>query len=289
MGGFANVADKEVLDNAGDRAATNASANDGKGDAGKGDGGKDVHAEIRELREQLKQREKLLSEVSASERHWYQQATSSGKKQEPEEREPEERELEIKDDSPERLVEELSTAGIKALEKRGVITRKEARELVRTEAAKIAKQIAKDVVSTERVAISRDAELMQEYPELRDQSSPLFQKAGEIFRAMVERNPDAAKDGESLLRAAREAKLLLRIEALESGRRENADDRDARIRAQGDRGRRSGDSFSDDQDDDRMTPRQKAIAAAMGVSDEDYMRTARAGINVSRRTAGGRR
>jgi len=239
--------------------------------------------ELKQMREELAQLRRTNEQLAASERFWAQRAAAAGHaadEPEPEEQVddfsdvlPDDDTPGAEDDSPDKFVDDLSASGIKALEKRGVLTKKEAAKMIAEISAKVASRI---VAKTTR-QIQTDADLFTEFPELKDESSPLFQETGKEYRALVAMDPALKKSPAALLMAARVAKAKL------APSRQDDAERRRRIEAQsGEPGRRPAhDGF--EEDDDTLSPRQRAIIAAMGIKEDDYVAAAKKGINVSSR------
>jgi hypothetical protein len=246
-----------------------------KGGKGK-DGGEDFAATVRELRNELKATKEQVGELRNSEQVWfdrYEKLARGGKPELAAGDEPDDDDSEVVDDTPDKLVDEFSAKGVEALVKRGVLTKKAAKELIRKEAEKIARQVAGEVVGRAEGRAVRDSQLFGEFPELRDTKSELYTRTAEVYRQMVKDDPDARNSDRALARAAKEAKLMLRIEQLEKGgdRRGDDVDRGRRIDAQaGDRGR-SGGEFRDD----KLGPEEREVLKAFerfGTTEEDFLK-----------------
>ena len=247
-------------------------------DKGKGkgkDGGEDFAATVRELRNELKATKEQVGELRESEQVWFERYEKLAKKDGKPDAgdEPDDDEPEVTDDTPDKLVDEFSAKGVEALVRRGVLTKKAAKELIRKEAEKIARQVAGEVVGKAEGRAVRDSQLFGEFPELRDTKSELYTRTAEVYRQMVKDDPDARNSDRALARAAKEAKLMLRIEQLEKGggRRGDDDDRGRRIDAQsGDRGRSGGDFRNDE-----LGPEEREILktfARFGATEEDFIK-----------------
>jgi hypothetical protein len=165
------------------------------------------------------------------------------------------------DDEPEvegDVADDFANNGVAALIKRGLLTKKEARDIAREEARKI----AREEVENSKNGMMQDAALAKDFPELLDEQSELFQRTQAIYTAEVKADPAAAKNPRTLIRAAKEAKADLISEG-KYGNRRNDDDseerRQRRIDAQyGERGR-GGRGSDDDNDDNTLSPRQRFI------------------------------
>lgn len=235
-------------------------------DAGKGKGGND---DAKALRDEIAALKRQNQELADSERYWADQARAVGKKggkteADPDDEGEEEPEDDEEDDDADKVVEDFSAKGIRALTKRGLITAKQAKELIAKEAAKIAREI----VGTEAAKLRQDADLVQKYPELSDKDSDLFKRTAEVFKEMVADDPSLKKSPKALMMAARTAKAELRAT---QGRGE--EDRLEKVRRQsGERGSR-GRSMADGDDDDSIGPQTRAVLselASYGVTEEGF-------------------
>ncbi len=246
--------------------------------------------EFRAMQVRLTEQDRRIQELTESERYWSDRARG-GAAPEPEETpDPEdpEDEPQVRDDKPEKLVDDISNKGIQALVERGVITRKQAKELIAKEVEKQARKVVEEVVGRERTKLTVDAEIMTKYPELRDEKSPLFAKTRDIYKEVVRRNPAKANDPEALLDAAERARLTLEIESLKSGRSAEHEEepepaernRQDRIRAQAsDRGRRSSEFEADDS---RLGDEAREVIRQMGITEDDF-RDSRQRLGVASR------
>jgi len=262
---------------------------------------KESNAELKELRELRKQFEavrKELQEVRESEKYWAEQVRRQEQGQR-EQEEPDEVEQLLKsldepaEDDPAAVLDELAQSGIKALAKRGVLTKKEAASLMKTIAEKVAQKVAVSVVQRERQAMSLDAQVLSQYPDLANQDSPLYQETAAILRQRVKLNPKAAKDPTALLSAAETASLRLKLKELEeqrqSAKRErrrtidyedyeetgyDEDERLRRVRAQApERGRRVSAFDEGGDEDEPLPPTVRRMLEGLKISEEDYRRS----------------
>jgi hypothetical protein len=272
------------------------------GDAGKDKGNEQLTA----LQARITNLEKQNRELAESERYWADQARAAGEVEEVEEIRPQEVDP-LAGDTPEKLVDELSSQGAAALSKRGFVSRKEAEEMARRVATEVAEQVAGRHVAGARQALESDAELVRDFPELNNEKSPMFVKTAEVFKGMVARDARMKNSPAALLSAAKIAKLEIAAEdrANGGGRGSRNDDdepaheteveRQARIAAQaGDRGHGRRTEEEDlDVDGGGLSARQKLIIDKMGVTEADYVKTAQNGIRMGRSVGltpqGGRR
>jgi hypothetical protein len=172
------------------------------------------------------------------------------------------------------FVDDLSATGIKALEKRGVLTKKAAKGMIE----EISEKVARKIVGSARASMTQDAELVTQFPELRDDKSALFVETKRIFARNVARDPSLKKSPAALFMAAEQAKLELKIKGGDNGgagdgRSDEDRERQRRIKEQsGDRGRRGGAEFTEE-DDDTIGPQAREVLNAMsrfGVTDDDF-------------------
>ena len=238
---------------------------------------------LAKLEKELAERDKRIQELAESERYWAEQARKAAEFDDDGDDEEPEDDFGVEDDSPDKFVEELSEKGLEALVKRGVLTKREARELIREEAQRIAKQ----AIEAETRKLQADAEIVRQFPELQDEKSELFQHTAKIFKEMVAEDESLKHSPKALLLAARTAKAELAASGRGVGGEE---DRLRRIARQGGGDHARGAAFDAD-DDDSLTPTQKKILEALNadggvqVSEEAYKKRAREGVRMSTRMA----
>lgn len=254
-------------------------------------------------RKQLEEMRKELEETRASEKFWAEKARGAKAADSPpdDDEEPDEPEdddddddEELKDDSPDKAFEDFSAKGIEALVKRGVLTKKAARQIIERAATKIATKIARTEVGKARRELSQDAELASQYPELQDEKSELFVKTREIYRGMVKDDPALKRSPAALKMAARQAKLELQLTERAEGRRNGEEERRDRIRRQGETGsRRNVEFIGEDEGDDKLSPAQQKILNSFNadgtdeISEDAYLKRAKAGVRMSTRSSNG--
>ncbi len=294
-----NAEDLEVLDETQPEDQPEGSGDEGAGEKGgskdKGEKGRGAEKRVRELEERIR-------ELEASERHWSEMARRVGQMQEPyeaegDEEEEEEQDPDLSDDSPDKLVDEFSTQGLTALVKRGVLTKKEAREIIRREAEKV----AREVVGAERQKMTADAKILADFPELKDKGSDLWKRTAERLKEAVALDgPKAAKSAATLYACARAARAELDAEARRKRKRwddpddyddfEGREDEDAedererrrRVRQQsGDHGRGGRSGFDDD--NGTLGPEAREMIRAMGITEDQYRAFASSGRRSGRR------
>lgn len=167
------------------------------------------------------------------------------------------------------IADDFATNGIEALRKRGVLTKKEAKEMFETAARKV----AREEVERSRKDMIADTELLQQFPGLSDPKSEMFTRTQDIYNEQIKRDPSLKGSPQTLPMAARIAKA----ELIAEGR---ADARQDRItRQSGDRSTGRGSSFSEDDSDD-LSPTQRSIlerfnaAGDVQISEESYRKRA---------------
>jgi hypothetical protein len=236
-------------------------------------GGKDP------VQERIERLERRLAESEQSERYWAGIAKNGGggRQAEPEEDDtPDASEFleddeteELDGDTPEKLVDEFAATGVKALSKRGFITKADALKLA-TEAAI---KVSRELIGRERVKMSSDQQLIAEFPELKDPKSDLYKETAKIYQQAVAMDPNAKKSPAVLLMAAKAAKLSLKpapsrrdrdddddFEETESERRDRARSQDSRPRGRGDL----------DDHDDRLGDEARHIISGFGITEEEF-------------------
>ena len=232
--------------------------------------------DLGEARAEIARLRKSNEQLTESERYWAQRASGAAGDGDDEDgaggkakasAEPDDDDEDL--DDPGKFVDELSAKGPRAIQKwlkrEGYVTRSEAEDL--------AVKKAGEAVSVARAGLTQDAELMQRFPDLKNAESELFEATGKAYREMVARDPAMKKSPGALFAAAELATERMKAQGRDAtgGADDRERERQARVRAQqGDRGRRTA-AAMDERADDSMGPEAKHIAAAMGVSDADYM------------------
>jgi hypothetical protein len=200
------------------------------------------------------------SELSESERFHAGRADAAEKKGKPA---PKADDEDDPDDTPEKFVDDLSASGVRALEKRGVLTKKAARELIK----EIATEVAESIVGKRAAGMMSDAKLLRDYPDLEKEGSELHKATGVIYRELIANDPALKNSPGTLAMAAR----LAKAEMKKPDEDEAETKRLERVRAQqGDRGRRTSSQFDDD-DAVGLTETQKSIAASFGVDEKEVI------------------
>jgi len=264
---------------------------DSSEDGGSAKGGRKDKDTVTISRKEYEAQQRRIGELEGSERYWSERATRGGRSEEEEENEDEEEddaggrgrgrnsrksrqedddeEDGLPDDTPTKLTEDLTEQGLEALRKRGVITRKQLKEIL----ARQAEQTRKQVEKTVRTAIDRttktlaaDAKLMEQYPFLAKPDSEAFKLAQKYYKEELRDDPDVPQKV-----ALRHAAKLAAAEIRSTDR-----DRRRRIQEQGDdySPRQSG--YSDEDDD--LGPQSRRIISDFGI-DEKTFRKYRRGDN----------
>lgn len=228
--------------------------------------------DVKAMMARLEAIEKERDELRESERYWSEKARAGEK--------PKEDEVEDKDDlsdlfgdlkdgddgDSDKFIDELTGEGAAALRKRGFVTKKEAIELARAVAERVAEKASKKAVGVAEKKLQRDSQLLKEFPFIDQEDSEGFKLTGEYFRKAVARNPARANDPDALWDAADKAKTVLeerrKAEEAKGGKKR------ARIAAQADFGGTSG--MGDD--DDEMSALERDVANKFGVSEAEYRR-----------------
>lgn len=172
------------------------------------------------------------------------------------------------------VLETITAKGGKGLDallaKRGYVRAEEVEEKINTRAAQLTKE----------------QELLGRFPDLK-------RKDTEFFKATAGYYGDLVKEGVPQSKAMELAADRAELEFIRSGKiklpgaeptkEEKETARLARIKAQGSGGDGRRPAASADEDDEGLTPEQKHIAAAMGISEEAYAKRAKAGISMGGR------
>lgn len=211
----------------------------------------------------LRQLEQELAQARESERYWAEIAKKAASGRMKADEEPDDGGPRDAEEPVDAFIDELSTQGLKALRKRGFLTADEARRMI------------EEAVARERARMMSDAELIRKYPELTDESSPVFQRAKELYRELIKREPALENSPVALDIAARLAKAEVGHSQPENNNAAAAVfDRAGRRRAPG-------------SDDGRLSDQQRMIIekfnrdGGVKVTEEAYRNRARAGVNMA--------
>lgn len=219
----------------------------------------DVKLSKKDYEALLKERD----ELRGSERYWADQAKSGARKAEPEPGDDDADDDDddgLKDDTPDKFTDDLSAKGIEALVKRGVITKKTAKEMFAKLSDRMLRNVERMVdekISGVAKRATKDAQLLQRYPELGDAQSDFTKRTGDIYKELIEEDPDIKKST-ALALAAR----MTRAETKDDERRIERIDRQ-----RGDSGRRLARSESDDSLGPQSAEMIKAFGS-YGVTEE---------------------
>jgi hypothetical protein len=168
------------------------------------------------------------------------------------------------------VLEAITTGGAKGFDalakKRGFIQRDEVESLINQRAA----------------SLTEEQQLIQEYPDLKKKDSEFFKATAVAYGKLVK---DGVPQSVAMGTAARQVELdfiktgKVKLPGGEPTAAEKETTRLARIAAQsGDGGRRGAAPPSEE--DDTLTPQQKHMIQQMGISEEAYIKRAKAGVNM---------
>ena len=187
----------------------------------------------------------------------------------------------LEGDTPEKLVDDFAAKGVDALKRRGFITAADAQKL----AVDVAAKVTRELIGRERQKMGTDAQIMAEFPELRDQNSDLFKETAKIYQKAVAMDPGAKKTPAALYLAAQAAKQAIssrkpapraeedEFEAEpEPERRQRAASQDGRTRGRGEAA-----------DDDMLGSEARQVIKAMGITEDEYRASAKDTRGGSRR------
>ncbi len=230
--------------------------------------------ELRETREELAAEKRRNTELQASEREWSERALRAQRQPEPEDREERvdreatEEELE----TGEKLLDDVSKDGLKALLKRGIPTIKQMRELIN--------ESVQAAVGEGRHEQQYQQVMNDEFPEMNADlarvnkglkpESELFVLAAEIYRDAYDLDPELKGKKSALIMATRQAAAQLQLQ----GKRkvESEADRQASRRARIGVQKPDRSSKSDAAEETGLNEKQRSFAASMGVSEDSYIK-----------------
>jgi hypothetical protein len=214
----------------------------------------------KEFQSQLNELKTALAEKDRAIEFWQEKATKAAPAPKAEAEEPEE--------DPD-LLDVVTGQGVKGLEKilekKGFVRRADVDATVQAKAAELAKE----------------RELMETYPELSNRNSEFFKTTamhyGTLLKAGV--SPAVAMElsaEKTALTFLREGKMKTPQQESEERKTRREEERRARINAQGgDKGVRTPQASEEDEE---LTPEQKHIARAMGITEEAYKARAAKGV-----------
>jgi hypothetical protein len=254
-----------------------------KGKEGKGGKGKQPD-EVRDLRRQLAAERKRREELETSERYWADQARSGGKSADEEDEPNEPAEIldeddgqDTGDDTADKLTDELSTQGLAALLKRGVMTERTLKQyLKRYDEAKRREMVReiRQAVAAERQKITADAQLVADFPELQKDGSELRTAVAGRLKALRDRsgNPKWTPSDSEFRLLVENEQLKLKVQG--NGKHRRRDDEDFEDEGLDREDERERD---DEDDEDRDRDRRRRVRAQDGPRsrrggdfDEDY-------------------
>lgn len=169
------------------------------------------------------------------------------------------------------VLETITTKGAKGFDelasKRGFIRKDEVNELINQRAS----------------VLTREQELIGQYPDLKNKNSDFFKATALHYGALVK---DGTPQHIAMGLAAEKAELegirsgKIKLPGAEPTKEEKETARLARIAAQSGEGGGRRPAAADPDDDGELTPEQKHIARSMGISEEAYAKRAKAGVSI---------
>jgi hypothetical protein len=217
-------------------------------------------ADLSAMRDQLDSLKAQMAEQQRTTEYWYNQAKGNGEKPAPAAKEPE-------DDVD--LLEVVTTKGAKGLDdviaKRGYMRKADVEGMIEARATQMTKE----------------AELIGRFPDLKNQQSEFFKETAQHYGNLKAQGvPQHLAMEMAAERVAlshiESGKLKTRQQTADTDKATRETTRRARAAAQeGDRGSRAP---AGNDDDDELTPEQKHIAKAMGISEEAYQKRAKQGV-----------
>lgn len=225
------------------------------------------------LQKEITDRDKRISELSDSERYWSEQARAA--KAPKEEPEPERKRREpnaAEDEKPEKFLDDLTVGGLRALKAKGVITADEFDERLEAMEQRIEDRL------TQQAQHTKIDQQLAEFPELKDPKSPLFERAQQHFRQMVEDDPAMKNTPAALLSSVRMAKKELDLEAKVTDTTTNDKRETRRERVERQMPERSTRSNHEEEGDrDPLSPKAREVVNALsrfGANEEGFRKFA---------------
>jgi hypothetical protein len=174
------------------------------------------------------------------------------------------------------LLDDLGEKGVAALEKRGLVTKAQLKQILSLAMTKMeakANSIAESRVDGAKNQFTAEAKLLKDFPDLADEKSEFAKETAREFAAMVADDPSLKNSYVALRAAARMAS-----QKRTSGGGGELSSRMQRIAAQSPTrgGRQAASEFDDD--DVEITPEARTIlahAARYGVTEDSYRKHAR--------------
>lgn len=234
--------------------------------------------ELKQLRADLADTKRRLSETEADSRHWANEARRRPVETKPAvvEEEPDDT---VVDETADAFLDDVSKEGLSALKKRGVVTREDLKAVVKEVMTEVDGKISSTVQGAKL-----DQKMVEEFPELtkeakeiekaaasgsRHTPSALYRRTAEIFRESVAEDPGLKNSPAAMLIAARQARAELKgnpaekeanVETRATRRSRIEQARPARESAPG-----GDDTDAPDYSDDQLTVMQK-----LGVSEKEF-------------------
>lgn len=250
-------------------------------EAGEGEGGGATAtvtetAEQKELREAREENTRLKSqneELSASEREWSRiarQRTAAPAAAEPAPAKEEATDEEI--ETGEKLLDDISKDGLKALRKRGFVRIDQVKHLI-DESIERAQGDGRGESQFQSVMANEFPEMQSDLARLDKglkPESPLFVLAAEIYQDAIALDPQLKGSKSTLIMATRQAAAQLEL----SGKRKAEDvaDKQAQRRNRIDAQRPDRSTKSEAAEETGLTAKQKQMAADMGISEEKFQK-----------------
>lgn len=226
--------------------------------------------ELVQLRKELETERARRAEADQTAQYWAERA--KGARPAADEPEPSD---EPADEDPDKFTEALAAEGVKALYKRGIPTKKDIMALIQSESAKVASEI---LAKREKV-LTREGELIAQFPDLRDHNSEFFQTTRRILAEEFADSPEFQRTPAALKAAAKLAAAELK--ATQRASRTSDEELALRINSQSGRGSTRSSTIADD---DSLGPQERHILNQMaryGVTEKDF-KTHRAAITGRR-------
>ncbi len=250
-------------------------------EAGEGEGGGVATvtetAEQKELREVREENTRLKSqnqELSQSEREWSERALRAQRQPSGDlgRGEPERQATEEELETGEKLLDDVSKDGLKALLKRGVPTLKQVRELI-AESVQNAQGEGRAEAQFQNVMADEFPEMSSDLARVDKGLKPeseLFVLAAEIYRDAIALDPELKGAKSALIMATRQAAAQLQV----SGKRkaDTEADRQAARRARIEQQKPDRSSKSDATEETVLTSKQKQMAKDLGISEDKYLK-----------------
>lgn len=179
------------------------------------------------------------------------------------------------DDTPEKLVNDFASKGVSALKARGFVTAADAQRI----AVEAGKRVAEQMIGRERQKMTTDAQIMSEFPELKDQNSELFKATAVRYQKAVAMDANAKKTPAALYLAAEAARESLKRTAPAPRAGETEEEADRRHRAASQDGRTRGRGAADEPDE-MLGDEAKQIIKSMGITEAEFLESRKATVGT---------